>query len=72
MAFFLKFTKGDPPGKKLPTPERSAEEIDDSRERYEQKRTRFSDTLHAKLYIRHIKRCLRKVAIAVCITLNDV
>jgi hypothetical protein len=44
MAFFLKFTKGDPPGKKLPTPERSAEEIDDSRERYEQKRTRKFQT----------------------------
>lgn len=44
MAFFLKFTKGDPPGKKLSTPERSAEEIDDSRERYEQKRTRKFQT----------------------------
>ena len=32
----------------------------------------LSGTLHAKLYIRHIKRCLRKAAIAVCITLNDV
>jgi hypothetical protein len=33
---------------------------------------RLSDTLQAKLYIRNIKRCLRKAAIAVCITLNDV
>jgi hypothetical protein len=34
---FLKFTEGARPGKKLPTPKRSEEEMNDSRRRYEQK-----------------------------------
>jgi hypothetical protein len=41
---FLKFTEGARPGKKLPTPKRSEEEMNDSRRRYEQKRARKFQT----------------------------
>jgi len=38
MAFFIKFTEGAHPGKKLSMPKRSAVETDDARWRREQKR----------------------------------
>ena len=65
---FLKFTEGARPGKKLPTPKRSEEEMNDSRRRYEQKRARkFQTSFTIKRQIKRVVCGVQKIMCRLCL-----